>query len=40
MYKNPIFNNVADFEHYGYLFEDEEIRLNKVKEMKNYYLKS
>lgn len=31
MYKNPIFNNVADFEHYGYLFEDEEIRLNKVK---------
>lgn len=31
MYKNPIFNNVADFEHYGYLFEDEEIRINKVK---------
>ncbi len=31
IYKNPIFNNVADFEHYGYLFEDEEIRLNKVK---------
>ncbi|KPI56313.1 glycosyl transferase [Clostridioides difficile] len=31
MYKNPIFNNVANFEHYGYLFEDEEIRINKVK---------
>ncbi|MDB0440907.1 glycosyltransferase [Clostridioides difficile] len=31
IYKNPIFNNVADFEHYGYLFEDEEIRINKVK---------
>ncbi|MDX5712604.1 glycosyltransferase family 2 protein, partial [Clostridioides difficile] len=31
MYKNPIFNNIADFEHYGYLFEDEEIRINKVK---------
>ncbi|MGO1043854.1 glycosyltransferase [Clostridioides difficile] len=31
IYKKPIFNNVADFEHYGYLFEDEEIRLEKVK---------
>ncbi|CZR95488.1 SPBc2 prophage-derived glycosyltransferase SunS [Clostridioides difficile] len=31
MYKNPIFNNIADFEHYGYLLEDEEVRINKVK---------
>ncbi|MCC0674216.1 glycosyltransferase [Clostridioides sp. ES-S-0145-01] len=31
LYKNPIFHNIAYVDHYGYIFEDEEIRLCKVK---------
>ncbi|MFL8675400.1 MULTISPECIES: glycosyltransferase [unclassified Clostridioides] len=31
LYKEPVFHNVAQFDHYGYMFEDEEVRLNKVK---------
>lgn len=31
MYKEPIYNNVAVFNHYGYLYIDEEFRQNKLK---------
>ncbi|MCC0637097.1 MULTISPECIES: glycosyltransferase [unclassified Clostridioides] len=31
LYKEPVFHNVAQFDHYGYMFEDEEVRLYKVK---------
>lgn len=25
-YKGPVYNNIASFDHYGYMYEDEEIR--------------
>ncbi|CEN25090.1 glycosyltransferase [[Clostridium] sordellii] len=33
IFKGPTYNNVAKFNHYGYLFEDEEIR--QLKERRN-----
>lgn len=30
-YKEPIYNNIAVFNHYGYLYIDEEQRFNKIK---------
>lgn len=35
LYKEPIFYNLAYLDHYGYMFEDEEIRLCKVKRNEN-----
>lgn len=29
-YKGPIYNNIASFDHYGYMYEDEEIRQKKT----------
>ncbi|MCC0627628.1 MULTISPECIES: glycosyltransferase [unclassified Clostridioides] len=31
LYKDPVFHNIAEFDHYGYIFEDEEFRIQKVK---------
>lgn len=30
-YKGPVYNNIASFDHYGYMYEDEEIRQKKTK---------
>lgn len=30
-YKMPRFDNIAVFDHFGYLYEDEEFKLNKLK---------
>lgn len=29
-YKGPVYNNIASFDHYGYMYEDEEIRQKKT----------
>lgn len=31
IYRKPLYNNVASFNHYGYMFSDEEIRQKKLK---------
>ncbi|WP_371025205.1 glycosyltransferase [Paraclostridium ghonii] len=31
IYKEPIYNNIAIFNHYGYIFTDEEVKQSKVK---------
>ncbi|MCC0783690.1 glycosyltransferase [Clostridioides sp. ES-S-0108-01] len=31
LYKEPVYNKVCKFEHYGYIFEDEEFRMQKIK---------
>lgn len=31
LYKDPVFYNIAEFDHYGYMFEDEEFRIQKIK---------
>ncbi|MGO0907527.1 glycosyltransferase [Clostridioides difficile] len=31
LYKEPVYNKVCEFEHYGYIFEDEEFRMQKIK---------
>lgn len=33
IFKNPIYNDIAMFNHYGYLFEDEEIK--QLKDVRN-----
>lgn len=33
IFKNPIYNDIAMFNHYGYLFEDEEIK--QLKDIRN-----
>lgn len=38
-FKHPIYNNVALFDHYGYLFENEEIKQLKDNRNKNILLK-
>lgn len=30
-YKNPIYNNIAEFNHFGYLYIDEDFRQRKLK---------
>lgn len=30
-YKGPVYNNIASFDHYGYMYEDEEIRQKKTE---------
>lgn len=39
IFKRPIFNGLANFNHYGYLFEDEEIRQLKDDRNKKILLK-
>lgn len=39
LWKNPIYNRVAFFNHYGYLFVDEELRQKKSKRNKEILLK-
>lgn len=39
IFKGPTFNGVANFNHYGYLFEDEEIRQLKDNRNKEILLK-
>ena len=29
-YKSPVYNNIASFDHYGYMYSDEEIRQKKT----------
>ncbi|GAA3642449.1 glycosyltransferase [Asaccharospora irregularis] len=31
IYRNPLYNNIASFNHYGYMFSDEEIKQKKLK---------
>lgn len=31
LYKGPVYNKACEFEHYGYMFENEELRLQKIK---------
>lgn len=31
IYKKPMYNNIASFNHYGYMYEDEEIKNKKLK---------
>lgn len=31
IYEEPIYKNIAEFDHYGYFYEDEEFKLNKTK---------
>ncbi|WP_373600017.1 glycosyltransferase [Paraclostridium bifermentans] len=39
IFKRPIFNGLAEFNHYGYLFEDEEVRQLKDDRNKKILLK-
>ncbi|MDB3085891.1 glycosyl transferase [Clostridioides difficile] len=39
IYEKPIYYNVATFDHYGYLFDDDEKKLNKVKRNGSLLLK-
>ncbi|MCC3869512.1 glycosyltransferase [Terrisporobacter mayombei] len=38
MYKEPIYNNIAVFNHYGYLYVDEEFKHKKLKRNENILL--
>lgn len=40
IYKEPIFNRIATFNHYGYLFVDEELRQRKSKRNKGILFKA
>ncbi len=31
IYKDPIYNDIATFNHYGYIYEDEELKQRKLK---------
>lgn len=31
IYKRPIYNNIAAFNHYGYIYTDEEVKQSKIK---------
>ncbi len=31
LYKEPIYNDIASFNHYGYIYEDEELKQRKLK---------
>lgn len=33
-YKGPVYNNIASFDHYGYMYEDEEIRQKTERNIK------
>lgn len=39
MYKGPVYNNIAVFNHYGYLYVDEEFKQKKLKRNENILLK-
>lgn len=39
MYKEPIYNNIAVFNHYGYLYVDEEFKNKKLKRNEKILLK-
>ncbi|MGL5750856.1 MAG: glycosyltransferase, partial [Paraclostridium sp.] len=31
IYQTPIYNEIAEFDHYGYIFEDEEFKIKKME---------
>lgn len=39
IYKEPVYNNIATFDHYGYIYTDEEFKQSKIKRNEKILLK-
>ena len=37
-FKKPVYNNIATFEHYGYIYSNEEVRQRKTERNKKLLL--